>query len=78
MERYPSPKFGARMHFFYLKNSVRIKLKHEKVLLSWKRLELSQNPQNFSLRRIFWGVLQGIIIGFKLYRRKMFQNRRYF
>jgi len=29
------------------------KYKHDKVPISWKRLETSQNPQNFSLSRHF-------------------------
>ena len=47
---------------------------------SWKRLEISQNPLNFSLRRYFQGVLKGMNIGFQFYRKKyfLFKIGRYF
>jgi len=56
MDRYPTPKLAAGIHFFYLENSVKIKpkkLEHEKLPIFWKRLKISQNPKNINLRRYF-------------------------
>jgi len=53
VERCPSPKLAANA-FFYLKNSVKNGTKNVKTRIIaniLKRLETSQNPQNFSLRR---------------------------
>jgi len=48
MERYPSPKLTAEMHFPTLKTALKIEekmRKHKKLPISWKRLEIPYNPQ---------------------------------
>jgi len=50
MERYTSPTLTARMNLFYsaLKTALKIdqKCKNKKLPISWKRLDILQNPQN--------------------------------
>jgi len=68
MKRYPSPKLAARMHFSYPKNSVKIR-KTANILETAGSVTKSLK---FQPRALILGVLQGMIIGFKLYRKNSF------
>jgi len=53
MKRYPSPKLASRM-YFYKKTELKIELNFENTKncpYLEKRLETSQYPQNFNLKR---------------------------
>jgi len=70
MKRYPSPKLVARMHFFYLTDSVKNwtkNIKTRKIANTLKTAGKIAKSSKFQSKALLLGVLQGKIINFKLH-----------
>jgi len=71
---YPTPNLAARMPFFYLKKAFKIEKKNvktRKIANIWKMAGSTAKPSKFQLLTLLLGVLQGMVIGFKLYRKSV-------